>query len=72
MRNLVLHCFAACLIINVAKCFMFGGEAEWDDLSVTWRLNSLSSAYFDSLPRTFEDAKLKGNKLKVSKNRTLY
>jgi len=42
--------------IACSQAFLFGSDVTWDDLKVTWGPNPLSSYYFNSMPRTVEDA----------------
>ena len=42
--------------IACSQAFLFGSDVAWDDLKVTWGPNPLSSYYFNSMPRTVEDA----------------
>lgn len=57
MKLILILLMVRCL---VSEAFLFGGGPEWDDLSVTWGPNPLSSGYFDKLPRTNVEAIRRG------------
>lgn len=51
--------------LALSDAFLFGGPT-WDDLKVTWGPNPLSSYYFNSMPRTVQDAVNQNWKLEKS------